>query len=80
MELLDSRSLVAVICHEQRGGGLVVFEAYRAELRVEADDIDTLEALFFRKGRVPVVPSVELSIGVGFGVFNEVTLPLVRLA
>lgn len=80
MELLDSRSLAAVICHEQRGAGLVVFEAYRAELRVKSDDLDTREALLFRKRRVSVVPSVELSIGIRFGASDEVTLPLVRLA
>lgn len=80
MELLDSRPLVSMICHEENGAGLIVFEADGAELRVESDDLDTREALLFRKGRVSVVPDVELSVGVGFGGFNEVTLPLVRLA
>lgn len=69
-----------MICHEESGAGLVVFKAYGAELRVQSDDLDTREALLFRKGRVSVVPSVELSVGVGFGGFNEVTLPLFRLA
>lgn len=58
MELLDPGPLASVVCHEQRGAGLVVFEAYRAELRVESDDLDTREALLLRKGRVSVFPGV----------------------
>lgn len=80
VELFDPGALATVVGHEDRGTRLVVLESYRAELRVHAVDLDTDETALIRQRRVSVVPGVELSVGVGLGVVDEVTLGLVSLA
>lgn len=80
MELLDTGALPSMVCHEQRRAGLVVFKSYRSKLCIESDDLDPHQTVLVGKGRVSVVPGVQLSARVRFGAVNKISLFLVSLA